>query len=106
MNEKKQWLYKYVTTPIAKVLDFVNVPKQIELKERRKKIAEMNKCEYIRTTGQVLFETELQEHLNAGEIPHPLALPIIIERNIQKARMMFEEKKRNGDFDELNLMLK
>lgn len=106
MNNKKQLFYKYVTTPIAKVLDFVNVPKQIELRKRRNKIAEMNKCEYIQTTSKVLFETELQEHLNIGEIPHPLALPIIIERNIQKATEMFYEKKKNGDFDELNLLIK
>ena len=102
----KQLFYKYVTTPIAKAIDFVNVPKRMAIHRRRADIAEMNKREYIQTTSQVLFETEIQEHLSMGEIPNPLALPIIIERNIEKATKMFYEKKRNGDFDELNLMLK
>lgn len=32
----KQIFYTVITNPIAKVLDFVNIPKQLELRKRRK----------------------------------------------------------------------
>ena len=106
MNNLRQNFYRYVTNPIAKILDFVNIPKQLELKRRRKEIAWQNKKDYIETTSKVLFETELQEQLNEGKLPNPIMLPLIIARHVEKAHKMFYEKKKNGDFDELNIMLK
>ena len=105
-NETKQLFYKYITTPIANILDFINVPKRIKIKERQKAIAEKNKMEYIEQTTKILLDTEIQEHLNKGEVPHPLMLPILISKMIDIAYEMFYEKKRNGDFDELNLLIK
>lgn len=105
-NTTKQWLYRYVTTPIATILDIINVPKQIKLYNRRKKIAEDNKREYINQTAQILMETDIQEHLNQGMVPNPFAIPHLIDKHTQRAIEMFYEKKRNGDFDELNLMIK
>lgn len=102
----KQIFYTVVTNPIAKVLDFVNIPKRIELKKRRKEIAWKNKKDYIETTVNVLMETDIQEMINRGLAPHPLILPLMIMHNIDKAEGMFAEKKKNGDFDELNIMLK
>lgn len=102
----KQIFYTVVTNPIAKVLDFVNIPKRIELKKRRKEIAWKNKKDYIETTVNVLMETDIQEMINKGLPPHPLILPLMIMKNIDKAEGMFAEKKKNGDFDELNIMLK
>lgn len=102
----KQIFYTVVTNPIAKILDFVNIPKQIELKKRRKEIAWKNKKDYIETTVNVLMETDIQEMINKGLPPHPLILPLIIMKNIDKAEGMFVEKKKNGDFDELNIMVK
>jgi len=102
----KQIFYTVVTNPIAKILDFVNIPKQIELKKRRKEIAWKNKKDYIETTVNVLMETDIQEMINKRLPPHPLILPLMIMKNIDKAEGMFAEKKKNGDFDELNIMLK
>lgn len=102
----KQIFYTVVTNPIAKVLDFVNIPKQLELKKRRKEIAWKNKKDYIETTVNVLMEKEVQDMINKGIPPHPLILPLMIMHNIDKAEGMFAEKKKNGDFDELNMMVK
>lgn len=102
----KQIFYTVVTNPIAKVLDFVNIPKRIELKKRRKEIAWKNKKDYIETTVNVLMEKDIQEMINKGLPPHTLILPLMIMHNIDKAEGMFAEKKKNGDFDELNIMLK
>ena len=106
MSNLKQNFYKYVTNPIAKVLDFCNIPKRIELNRRRKAIANKNMMDYIETTSKVLFETELQEQLNEGKLPNPIMLPLIIAEHVEKAHKMFYEKKKNRDFDELNIMLK
>lgn len=102
----KQIFYTVVTNPIAKILDFVNIPKQIELRKRRKGIAWKNKKDYIETTVNVLMEKEVQDMINKGIPPHPLILPLMIMHNIDKAEGMFAEKKKNGDFDELNIMVK
>lgn len=102
----KQIFYTVITNPIAKVLDFVNIPKQIELRKRRKAIAWKNKKDYIETTVNVLMEKEVQDIINKGLPPHPLILPLMIMHNIDKAEGMFAEKKKNGDFDELNIMVK
>lgn len=106
MSNLKQNFYKYVTNPIAKVLDFVNIPKQLELRKRRKEIAWQNKKDYIGTTVKVLMDEDVQDMMNKGLPPHPLILPLMIIHNIEKAEGMFAEKKKNGDFDELNIMLK
>lgn len=105
-KETKQLLFKYVTTPIARVLDMINIPKQLKLYRKRRKIAEDNKRAYIEMTSKVLLETDIQEHLNKGEIPNPFAIPILIDKHTQRAIEMFYEKKQNGDFDELNCMLR
>lgn len=106
MNEMKQKFYRYVTTPIAKVLDFVNIPKRMEIQKRQRKIAFDNKCQYIGITSKALIEQDLQEHASRGELPHPLLLPLLIAHHIDTAYKMFDEKKKNGDFDELNIMLR
>ena len=106
MNEMKQKFYRYVTNPMAKLLDFVNVPKRRKLEKLRKRIALENKVSYIEMTSKLLIEQDLQEHAELGETPNPLLLHILIAKHIDKACEMFEEKKRNGDFDELNIMLK
>lgn len=105
-KETQQLLFKYVTTPIARVLDMINIPKQLKLHKIRRRIAEDNKRDYIEMTSKILFETDIQEHLNKGEIPNPLAIPILIDKHTQRAIEMFYEKKQNGDFDELNCMLR
>lgn len=105
-NELQQTFFKYVTTPLAKAIDFVNIPKRIKLKKRRERIALENKHNYIEMTSKLLFEQDIQEHLAKGEMPHPLMLPLIISRHIDQAYEMFYEKKANGDFDELNILIK
>ena len=105
-KETKQLLFKYVTTPIARVLDMINIPKQLKLHKIRRKIAEENKRAYIEQTMKVLMETDIQEHLNQGMVPNPFAIPILIGKHTQRAIEMFYEKKQNGDFDELNCMLR
>lgn len=104
-DEKLQWVYKNITQPIAKFIDFVNIPKRRKLEKMRKKIARDNMIAYIEQTSNALLDADLQEHLNKGMIPNPLAIPLIVEKHILKAHEMFYEKKKNGDFDELNLMI-
>lgn len=106
MNKAKQFIYKYVTTPIARVCDIVNVKKYWELRKRREHIAQMNKKDFIEALTKNLVDTEIQEHLEIGEIPNPLAMPIIIAQNLDKAYEIFYEKKRQGYFDELNVLIK
>ena len=69
-------------------------------------IAIKNRNDYIETTAKILLEEELQSKLNEGLIPNPLLFPIIIARNIDKAIDMYQEKKAEGYFDELNIMIK
>ena len=102
----KQFFYKYITTPIAKTIDFINVSKQIKLRRRRKAIALKNKSDYIETTAKILLDTEIQQKMNEGLYPNPLFFHILVAQNINKAIIMFNEKKAHGDFDELNIMLK
>ena len=35
-----------------------------------------------------------------------MTFTILVAKHIEMAEKMFDEKKKNGDFDELNLMLK
>lgn len=105
-KETKQLLFKYVTTPIARALDLINIPKTIKLYRKRKQIANDNKRAYIEQTSKILLETDLQEHFNQGMIPNPLAIPLLIDKHMQRAIQMFYEKKQNGDFDELNCMIR
>ena len=106
MNILKQIFYRVVTQPIARILDFINIPKRQELKQRRDYIAEMNKNEYIQITSNIMFEAELQEKLNQGYIISPLVIPLVMEKHLYRAKRMFYEKKRKGYFDDLNLMIK
>ena len=106
MNEVKQIFYKYITTPIAKCIDFVNIPKQIKIRSFRKRLALVNKNDYIEATARILIDKELQEKLNEGLIPNPAGMPYIIARNVEKALAMYNEKKKNGYFDELNILIK
>ena len=106
MNKAKQIFYKFITTPIAKFIDFCNISKRKTIIERRKVIAKKNMIDYIDMTSHMLFEQEIQEKLNEGLMPNPLIVPLIIANNIEKAHIMFQEKKRKGDFDDLNIMLK
>lgn len=95
-----------VTRVLARIFDFLNFKKQIELRKRRRKIAIMNRNDFIETTAKMLLETELAGKASEGMIPNPLLIPVIIGRNVERAVEMFEEKKRNGYFDELNVMIK
>lgn len=104
-SEKLQWVYKNITQPIAKFIDFVNIPKRRKIAKMRRKIAHDNMIAYIEQTSNALLDADLQEHLNKGMIPNPLAIPLIVEKHILKAYEMFYKKKKNGDFDELNLMI-
>ena len=105
MNKVKQVFFKYVTNPIATGLDYINIPKRIKLNRLHKKLAQANKNDYIQTTANLLMEKEIQEHMIKGEMPNPLLIPIILARHLETAYRMFEEKKANGDFDELNIMI-
>ena len=106
MNKLTQQFYKYITTPIARCLDFINIPKRIKLERRRSKLALKNMNDFIDETTKILLEEELQSKLNEGKIPRPEAISYIIGRNLCKAICIYEEKKANGYFDELNIMIK
>ena len=101
----KQFFYKYITNPIAKFIDFWNIPKSMKIRKKRKKIADMNKNEYIQIVSNILLETELQEKYNQGLIPNPAFIPYMLEKHILRATEMFYEKKLRGDFDDLNILI-
>lgn len=103
---KKETIYKYVTQPIAIFLDFINIPKRIQLEKRKNAIRLSNKADYIEELSKILLEEDLQKHAEIGVFPHPLLLPILINKHIDKATQMFYEKKRNGYFDDLNILIK
>lgn len=106
MNNLKQIFFRFITNPLAKGIDFFNIPKRIELSKKRKFLAWRNKKDYIETVTRVLIDEQLQRQLNSGGIINPILIPILVAIEMDKARQMFEEKKKNGDFDELNIMLK
>lgn len=102
----KQLFFKYITNPIAKFLDFFNIKKRCLLEQKRNLIALHNRNDYIETTSKVLLETRIIKDISEGRRVDPIEVPEIIAECVQKAIQMFNEKKRIGDFDELNIMLK
>lgn len=106
MNNLKQQIFKYITNPVAKLVNYLNFPKRNKIKKMQKAIALDNKLEYLATTTKILLEKDLMEHAEQGLFPNPMTFPILVAKHIEMAEKMFDEKKKNGDFDELNLMLK
>lgn len=103
---KKETIYKYITQPIAIFLDFINIPKRIQLEKRKNAIRLSNKADYIEELSKILLEEDLQKHALKGEYPNPKLIPFLIAVYVEKAYKIFNEKKKNGYFDDLNLLIK
>lgn len=101
----KETFYKYFTRPLARFLDNINIPKKNKLKRLRAKIAMDNKVAYIEMTSKLLFEQDILEHEAQGMSPNPMLIPLLIAKHVCKAEEMFLEKKKNGDFDDLNILI-
>lgn len=102
----KQLFFIYVTTPIAKILEFINVDKYNKIKERRKILSEMNKMDYIIQISKILFDADIQKYINENKVILPHIFNYLLDKNIDKAYEMFYQKKQRGYFDELNLLIK
>lgn len=102
---KKETIYKYVTQPIATFLDFINIPKRIQLEKRKNAIRLSNKADYIEELSKILLEEDLQKHALKGEYPNPKLIPLLIAVYVDKAYKIFNEKKKNGCFDEFTSVI-
>ena len=94
----KQFLY-FFTRPIATFMYWFDFKRNSVLRDRRNVIKELNKRDFIKTTESLLLEQSL------------ILTPFINEEFLKincylKAVEIFEEKKRKGELDELNTVVK
>ena len=92
-----QLLYK-LTRPFAKFLDGFNLKKSRQIYWRRKAICEMQKSDFINAVAEMIYD----EVLTNGTPPDIPLCKILCE---DAARDIFLEKKINGGFDDLNIMI-
>ena len=102
----KQFLFKYVTQPIARVLDLLNFKKQKELRGRKKFLRQKNYESFMDETVKCLLDKEVQDFKNMGIVPPPFIIPLMIAKCVSQADKIFEEKKANGFIDDMNLIVK
>lgn len=102
----KQLLFKYVTQPIAKMLDLLNFKKQRKLRERKEFLKQKNYESFMDETVKCLLDKEVQDFQNAGIVPSPFLFTIMIVKCIRQADKIFKEKKANGFIDDMNLIVK
>ena len=102
----KQLFFRFVTHPIARVLDLLNFKKQKELRERKKFLRQKNYESFMDETVKCLLDKEVQGFLNAGIVPPKFLFPLMIAKCVSQADKIFEEKKANGFIDDMNLIVK
>lgn len=99
--EPKTW-YKqilfYFTRPIAEFIDGFNISKLKKIYWRRKAISEMQKVDFINAVSELLYD----EVLTHGTPPNIELCKMLCA---DEARDIFYEKKMNGGFDDLNIMV-
>lgn len=94
----KQILY-FFTRPLAKFIYLFDKERQRTLSGRQEIIRILNRRSYIDTTAKLLYEQASVLNSTFGDT--------IVRLNcIIQAEQMFNEKKKHGDFDDLNIMLK
>lgn len=92
----KQFLFNF-TRPVAQFLDSFDLDKQLLIHNKRKAIASMNKKDYIEEVAQILYD----EVSTYGKVKDVLLCKMLC---IDEAREIFNERKQNGGFDDLNIM--
>lgn len=104
LNEEpkpKTW-YKQVlfcfTRPIAEFIDGFNINKLRRIAKRRQKIAHMQQADFIIEVARLLYD----EVLTHGTPPN---IDLCKALCVDEARDIFYEKKMNGGFDDLNIMI-
>lgn len=97
----KTW-YKQVlfcfTRPIAEFIDGFNINKLSRIAKRRQKIADMQQADFIMEVAQLLYD----EVLTHGTPPNIDFCKVLC---VDEAKYIFYEKKINGGFDDLNIMI-
>lgn len=94
----KQFLY-FFTRPLAKLIYLFDTERRNALKNRREIIKIINKRSYVDFVANLLYEqSKILQVAFSGPV---LRMNCIIE-----AEKMFNEKKKHGDFDELNTLIK
>ena len=93
----KQILY-FFTRIIAKVIYAFDRKRTNQLRERWEILRLLNKKSYIDTVSEVIYQQNLVLQPYPNE--EMLRLGSIIE-----AERMFKQKKKHGDFDNLNILI-
>lgn len=100
----KQAWYKRVffvfTRPLAKLIYRFDDERNKEIAFKRKVIADLNKRDFINEVSGILYD----EVMTRGTIEsqNEVYCKILCR---DEAREIFEERKQNGGFDELNVMI-
>ena len=102
----KQLFFRFVTQPIARVLDLLNFKKQKELRGRKIFLRQKNYESFMDETVKCLLDKEVQDFKNIGIVPPPFLFPLMIAKCVSQADKIFEEKKANGFIDDMNLIVK
>lgn len=99
--EPKTWCKQILfcfTRPIAEFIDGFNISKLKKIYWRRKAISEMQKVDFINAVSELLYD----EVLTHGTPPNIELCKMLCA---DAARDIFYEKKMNGGFDDLNIMV-
>lgn len=97
-NSKIKQLLFCFTRPIADFLEGLNPEKVYRIYKRRKTLADMNKRDYIEEVAKILYD----EVDALGGTSNPTLQKMLC---IDEARDIFYERKENGGFDDLNIMV-
>lgn len=93
----KQLLF-YFTRPIAKMVDAVNYDKQEAIRIKREEISKLQKTDFIIEVANILYA----EVLTHGEPQNKELCRMLC---VDEARDIFYQKKYNGGFDDLNIII-
>ena len=93
-------LFYYITRPMAKLIYKFDKERQKEITFKRNFIATLNKRDFINEVAKCLYD-EVQTRGTIRNEDEPLCKVLCRE----EAKEIFEQKKQNGYFDELNVMI-
>ncbi len=97
-NSKFKQFWFNFTRPLAQFIDTFDLEKQLLILKKRRAIASMNKKDYIEAVAEVLYE----EVSTYGKVKDVLLCKMLC---VEEAREIYNERKQNGGFDDLNIML-
>jgi hypothetical protein len=99
INSKLKQACFYITRPIAEFLEGFNVKKLDAIAKRQRFIANLNKRDYIEEISNILYDTV---KASGVQIINETFVRMLC---VDEARDIFYERKQNGGFDNLNIMI-